>query len=180
MQYTLLPRSTGLHYVLRSLAPRVPGLEVLDLTITYPGIPPRGIPQEYYTLRSIFANRVPPPAIHIHIRRFNAANDIPIGDLSASRARKRPSSRKDSGKATAVEVDVPERERRAFESWLRALWREKDVLFERYYDIGSFARDDQDELVIPLRLRNLKEYFDAFCFFGPIVLWRVIVKLMGA
>lgn len=33
----LLPRSTGLHYSLRSLAPRIPDLRLLDLTVVYPG-----------------------------------------------------------------------------------------------------------------------------------------------
>ena len=33
----LLPRSTGLHYSLRSLAPRIPDLRMIDLTVIYPG-----------------------------------------------------------------------------------------------------------------------------------------------
>jgi hypothetical protein len=33
----LLPRSTGLHYTLRSLAPRMPSLKVIDITMMYPG-----------------------------------------------------------------------------------------------------------------------------------------------
>ncbi len=37
MTHTLLPRSTGLHYILRSLSPRLPALHVLDATIAYPG-----------------------------------------------------------------------------------------------------------------------------------------------
>lgn len=37
MKNVLLPRSTGLHYSLRSLAPYIPDLKVLDLTVVYPG-----------------------------------------------------------------------------------------------------------------------------------------------
>ena len=33
----LLPRSTGLHYSLRSLAPRIPSLQLVDITMSYPG-----------------------------------------------------------------------------------------------------------------------------------------------
>ena len=33
----LLPRSTGLHHSLRSLASRIPDLRLLDLTVVYPG-----------------------------------------------------------------------------------------------------------------------------------------------
>jgi len=47
MKNLLLPRSTGLHYSLRSLAPYIPDLKMLDLTVVYPGIPPMGYGQSY-------------------------------------------------------------------------------------------------------------------------------------
>ena len=37
MQHMLLPRSTGLHHSLRSLAPRIPSLKLIDITMAYPG-----------------------------------------------------------------------------------------------------------------------------------------------
>jgi hypothetical protein len=37
MTNTLLPRSTGLHYSLRTLAPCMPALQLLDITTVYPG-----------------------------------------------------------------------------------------------------------------------------------------------
>jgi hypothetical protein len=37
MRHVLLPRSTGLHYSLRSLSPRIPGLQLIDITVAYPG-----------------------------------------------------------------------------------------------------------------------------------------------
>jgi 1-acyl-sn-glycerol-3-phosphate acyltransferase len=39
MTHTLLPRSTGLHYSLRALSPCVPSLQLLDITVAYPGMP---------------------------------------------------------------------------------------------------------------------------------------------
>lgn len=38
MKNLLLPRSTGLHYSLRSLAPKIPDLRLLDMTVVYPGM----------------------------------------------------------------------------------------------------------------------------------------------
>jgi hypothetical protein len=174
MVHTLIPRSTGLQYILRTLSPRIPKLDVIDLTIAYPGIPPKAIPQEYYTLRSIFGARAPPPVVHIHVRRFRVARDIPIGDLSGSDNRRPP-----RGGAT-VEVDVPPTEKRAFEDWLRALWREKDELFEHYYTTGRFAAPGQPEVVLPLRVRGIKESLDAFCCFIPLILWRIFALLQRA
>ncbi len=37
MAHTLLPRSTGLHYSLRALSHCVPSLQLLDITVAYPG-----------------------------------------------------------------------------------------------------------------------------------------------
>jgi hypothetical protein len=37
MQHILLPRTTGLHYALRTLAPRMPDLHLLDVTVAYEG-----------------------------------------------------------------------------------------------------------------------------------------------
>jgi len=68
MAHTLMPRSTGLHHSLRALAPRISNLKVIDVTMAYPGIPEFKYGQAYYTLRSIFFDRIPPPAVHMHIR----------------------------------------------------------------------------------------------------------------
>jgi hypothetical protein len=37
MNYTILPRSTGLHHSLRALSSCVPDLQLLDITVAYPG-----------------------------------------------------------------------------------------------------------------------------------------------
>ena len=45
MRHTLLPRSTGLLYCLRSLSPQIPGLHLLDVTIAYDGIADQLLPR---------------------------------------------------------------------------------------------------------------------------------------
>lgn len=163
MKNTLLPRSTGLHYSLRSLAPPIPDLKLLDLTVVYPGIPPMGYGQNYYTLRSIFFNGVAPPAIHMHLRLFDVREGIPIGDLSSS-----VSSSGEAAKG-AVEVDIPAEEKEKFDVWLRDLWREKDEAITKYYENGTLdtITDGSTALDIPLKLRRKREILDAFCFFFP-------------
>lgn len=182
MTHTLLPRSTGLQYSLRSLAPRIPALQLVDITMAYPGIPPLGYGQAYYTLRSIFLDGVPPPAVHMHVRIFDVARAVPIGDVSASDPAGLPSGAQRNGGgggSAAVEVVVPERERVNFEEWLQKLWREKDALMSRFLESGSFAGKGQKEVEIPLRLRKIREYLDAYCFFGPAVACYAWSKLRG-
>ncbi|KAF7310681.1 Lysocardiolipin acyltransferase [Mycena chlorophos] len=159
MTNILLPRSTGLHYSLRSLSPRIPDLKLIDITTVYPGIPPLRYGQDYYTLRSVFLNRVPPPEIHMHLRMFDVATEVPIGDLSQTNPSVLPSSAE-----SPVEVDIPEKEKDFFDSWLRSLWHEKDESITRWFDTNSFA---QSNIEIPLRLRRKREIFDAFAFFIP-------------
>ncbi|RPD63108.1 hypothetical protein L227DRAFT_572947 [Lentinus tigrinus ALCF2SS1-6] len=178
MTHTLLPRSTGLQYSLRSLAPRVPNLQLLDITMAYPGIPYLGYGQDYYTLRSIFCDRVPPPAVHMHIRKFDVNREIPIGNVLASNPNVLPNG---SAKST-VEVDIPETERDAFELWLRDLWREKDKLMGRFLDTGYLSAAAESgtstaSLVVPVRLKHSYEVLDAFCFFVPAVVGWAWSKL---
>ncbi|KAI0824184.1 acyltransferase-domain-containing protein [Trametes gibbosa] len=166
MTHTLLPRSTGLHYSLRSLAPRIPSLQLIDITMAYPGIPPLHYGQDYYTLRSIFCDGVPPPAVHLHIRKFDVHHHVPIGDVSASSPRALPHA----GDPSTAEVDIPENEREAFELWLRDLWREKDRLMERFLATGSLgAAGKAAEVTVPVRLKHRYEVLDAFFFFVPAV-----------
>ena len=173
MSHTLLPRSTGLLYSLRALSSCVPDLQLLDITVAYPGmsctflfeqthshstlvgVPPTGYGQSYYTLRSIFFDRIPPPAVHMHIRRFDVAKHVPIGALSQPNG---------SPRGQTIGVDVPEDERNAFDIWLRNRWSEKDQLMQRFYDTGSFSPslDKSPALDIPLRLRHNREILDAY------------------
>lgn len=187
MAHTLMPRSTGLHHSLRALAPRISNLKVIDVTMAYPGKcrarerersdreltylirTEKGIPefkygQSYYTLRSIFCDRIPPPAVHMHIRVFDVSRDVPIGDISASNPNVLPQNKRE-----AVETEVPEKEKEAFDRWLRDLWREKDSLMVRYLETGSFAEGEEKEVVIPVQLRSEWEALKPFGFFIPDV-----------
>ncbi|KAL5494708.1 hypothetical protein ACEPAI_169 [Sanghuangporus weigelae] len=164
MRYTLLPRSTGLHYSLRALAPRIPDLKLLDMTVAYPGIPAGGDGQLYYTIRSIFMDRIAPPTVHIHLRLIDVASMVPVGDLTGANPAVTPPSVSASAKPpvyptnqkdvamnghptpaeSTIEVDPPENERIAFDEWLRALWRLKDEKLEEYHLSDSFSEKKVD------------------------------------
>ncbi|KAI5833727.1 hypothetical protein K523DRAFT_348651 [Schizophyllum commune Tattone D] len=180
MSHTLLPRSTGLHYSLRSLAPRIPNLKLLDVTIVYPGIPPMGYGQDYYTMRSVFLDGVYPPLIHMHMRMFDVASEVPVGDLSATRANVvPPSGNPGKGKST-VEVDIPEAEKGVFDAWLRQLWTEKDTTIESFHKNGATGHASEGKepdvgVDLQLRLKRTREYLDAFCFLLP----AGVVYLLG-
>ncbi|KIJ68231.1 hypothetical protein HYDPIDRAFT_24530 [Hydnomerulius pinastri MD-312] len=171
----LLPRSTGLHYSLRSLAPRLPTLKMLDITIIYPGIPPKGYGQSYYTLRSIFCDRIPPPVVHMHLRIFDVAKDVPIGDISTSNPAAIPNGFGES----SIEVDCPESEKTTFDLWLRKLWTDKDEYITKVLEVG--APSGQKPVEIPLELRNKSEIADAFCFLAPAVAtygWKKLATVL--
>ncbi|KAJ7655086.1 acyltransferase-domain-containing protein [Mycena polygramma] len=169
MTNMLLPRSTGLQYSLRSLAPRIPDLKLIDITTVYPGIPPMGYGQSWYTLRSIFLSGVPPPAVHFHLRMFSM-QDLPIGDLSMAHPTIVPNS------SSPVEVEIPEPEKAAFDLWLRELWHEKDEAITRWFETASFAKTSFE---IPLKLRRNRDILDAFCFFLPAAVGYVWSRIRG-
>ncbi|BGP10895.1 hypothetical protein JCM10049v2_006789 [Rhodotorula toruloides] len=192
-EHVLLPRSTGLFFALRQLAPSIPNLSLVDLTVGYP-LPRRSPPadgkpasplyaSDYYTLPSILLSHVPPPELHVHIRAFPVSS-IPLGDLSTMEHN--------------PDDEGSEEEKRAFEEWLRKRWEEKDQLMERFRTKGSFLEeprshgsrgaaeqdedeDDEDERrpgehVWPIRLRHPLEPLLAFSLFLPFLalygIWR--------
>ncbi|KAF5382889.1 hypothetical protein D9757_006353 [Collybiopsis confluens] len=169
MSNTLLPRSTGLLYSLRALSPRVKDLHLLDVTMVYPGIPPMGYGQNYYTLRSMFFDGIAPPALHIHLRLFDVRS-LPIGDLSGTQPSEIPDI---SPNKHAVEVEIPESEKTTFDLWLRDLWREKDESMTRFFELGRFCKKEVAEYEIPLRLRRTREIFDAFGLLLPVTLGKM-------
>jgi len=133
-----------------------------------------GYGQNYYTLRSIFMDRIPPPAVHIHLRMFDVASGVPIGDMSASRAIVDGPLNETAGK-----VEIPDREKEKFDLWLRELWQEKDESITRFLETALFSEAPQPAIgaEIPLKLRRGREIFDAYCFFLPACagyLWRKV------
>ncbi|KAG9314536.1 acyltransferase-domain-containing protein [Chiua virens] len=171
----LLPRSTGLHYSLHSLALRLPTLKLLDITLIYPGIPPRGYGQSYYTLRSIFCDRVPPPVVHMHLRIFDVAKDVPIGNIS--RLSVANGSLNDS-----AEFDISEREKAIFDMWLRKLWSDKDDYITKFSEADATSTSNKQQPVeVPLELRNKWEIAGAYCFFAPLLAaywWKRLTNLV--
>merc|ERR1712093_25211 len=145
--HTLLPRSTGLLFCLRSLAPRVPELRLLDATIAYPGIPGRGYGQDYYTLQSIFGAGVPPPVIHIHLRSYLVKHDLPIGQSTMSES------------ATTGSASTPE-QRKEFDEWVLKQWRLKDERLEAFTTKGTLQAEagTKTQFVdIPVKLRSTSD-----------------------
>lgn len=194
--HLLLPRSTGLLYSLRALAPRVPGLQLIDITMAYPGIPYAGWGQEFYTLRSVFVSGVPPPTIHLHVRKFDVRSEVPIGSVQydttpfVSSNAKNGEAKDASGRPDG-EAEVPAGEAAAFDVWLREVWRQKDKLMERYHVTGTFAPEPNVKagdikaggaVDVPLETRYSWEVLYAYCFFVPAVVgwaWARVRGLLG-
>ena len=130
------------------------------------GIPPMGYGQSYYTLRSIFMDRVPPPFIHLHIRCYDVAKSVPIGDLQTSETESYSNLKGD------VNTDIPEHERQKFDLWLRDRWSEKDEMIDNYHSRGCLVPYSINDVTIPIKLRKLYDFLGAFCFFTP---WLLII-----
>lgn len=166
--HTLLPRSTGLLFCLRTLAPRVNTLRLVDVTIAYPGIPRGGYGQDYYTLQSIFSRGVSPPVIHMHIRSDSVKHSVPIGVASLTTSH-------------TTGAEATEEEKKVFEQWLLERYRRKDEQMEMFLNQGKLANGPFVD--IPVKLRNYKELAGLLgsCIFGlwiakvaGIALWRLL------
>lgn len=100
----------------------------------------------------------------MHIRVFDVSRDVPIGDISATNPNVLPRNQ-----GEGIETNVPEAEKQVFDEWLRDLWREKDLMMDRYLETGSFAEEGGKEVVIPVGLRSRWEALTPFGFFIPDV-----------
>ncbi|WWC61097.1 uncharacterized protein I303_103675 [Kwoniella dejecticola CBS 10117] len=130
----LHPRSTGLLFCLRTLLPQVPDLQLLDVTIGYPGVPYGKYPQDWYGLFSVFFRSVPPPTVHIHLHLYSnltsSTSEVPsLVSKPLAAGNDQPPS--DTGLASPEET-------RAFELWLRGIWTAKEKRMERFYRDGRF------------------------------------------
>ncbi|OAV92811.1 hypothetical protein PTTG_07092 [Puccinia triticina 1-1 BBBD Race 1] len=139
LKHCLLPRSTGSLFCLRALSRKVPTLQLIDLTIGYPGVPADGYGQDYYTLQSIFGHGRPPPKVHIHIKLI-PVSAIPIGTFPspADQAVAAQQEAKGTTPKRAEIVDPSPDEVARFDAWLRALWADKDALLASFYKYGRF------------------------------------------
>ena len=77
MHHTLLPRSTGLQFILQELRTTVD--YVYDCTIAYEGVPRGEYAQDIFTLGASYFGGRPPKSVNMYWRRFRLST-IPIDD----------------------------------------------------------------------------------------------------
>ena len=77
MHHTLLPRSTGLQFILQELRKTVD--YVYDCTIAYEGVPRGEYAQDIFTLGASYFGGRPPKSVNMYWRRFRLST-IPIDD----------------------------------------------------------------------------------------------------
>lgn len=159
-----------------------PGTFMYTPVFRYPsllllGIPPKGYGQSFYTLRSIFCDRVPPPIVHMHLRMFDVAKDVPIGDISGTN----PAVTPNGSIHEPVEVDFPDQEKTVFDEWLRQLWMDKDDFITTFHRSDCFPSGHRGAVEIPLELGSKREIPGAFCFLTPVaayVLWSKLAQAL--
>ena len=77
MQHTLLPRSTGLQFILQELRKTVD--YVYDCTIAYEGVPRGEFAQDIFTVGASYFGGRPPKSVNMYWRRFRISS-IPLDD----------------------------------------------------------------------------------------------------
>ena len=77
MRHQLLPRTTGLHFMLQQLRNTVD--YIYDCTIAYEGVPRGQYAQDIFTLRACYAGGRGPKSVNLHFRRFKLSS-IPLDD----------------------------------------------------------------------------------------------------
>ena len=77
MQHTLLPRSTGLQFILQELRQTVD--YVYDCTIAYEGVPRGQYAQDIFTVGASYFGGKPPKSVNMYWRRF-LISSIPLDD----------------------------------------------------------------------------------------------------
>ncbi|WVQ98757.1 hypothetical protein IAU59_005888 [Kwoniella sp. CBS 9459] len=178
----LHPRSTGLLFCLRTLLPQIPDLQLLDVTIGYPGVPYGKYPQDWYGLFSVFFRSVPPPTVHIHLHLYTdlASENSEVPSLIA-----KPPQLSDDDVPPATTGLATAEEARAFELWLRGVWTAKEKRMERFYQNQSFRGDEGTvREVVPIRQTKWHHWLAAFGGGGlatasvlGVVFWQIITRL---
>ena len=108
MQHTLLPRSTGLHFILQELQTTVD--YVYDCTIAYEGVKRGEFAQDIFTVGASYFGGRPPKSVNMYWRRFKVSQ-------------------------------IPLKDPKKFEIWLRQRWTEKDKFIEDYLCTGRLPAD---------------------------------------
>ncbi len=77
MQHTLIPRATGLQFMLQELRSSVD--YIYDCTIAYEGVPRGKYAQDIFTVGASYFGGRPPKSVNMYWRRFHI-NSIPLDD----------------------------------------------------------------------------------------------------
>lgn len=179
----LHPRSTGLLFCLRTLLPQIPDLQLLDVTIGYPGVPAGKYPQDYYGLGSIFFRGVPPPTVHIHLHLHTdlsagesisgipslIPNPPPSGTSGASTPASDSTLPTLAQRQEDTDAEVPlatPDEARAFELWLRKQWIRKDERLKDFAQGEKYTFEEEKQGVEVFELRQVKWYHWLSAFGG--------------
>ncbi|WVQ78295.1 hypothetical protein IAT38_000380 [Cryptococcus sp. DSM 104549] len=162
----LHPRTTGLLFCLRTLLPEMPDLQLLDVTIGYPGVPYGKYPQDWYGLFSVFFQSVPPPTTHIHLHLYSnlSSPDCEIPSLITPTIPDEAVS-PDSGIASADEA-------RAFELWLRGVWSAKEKRMEGFYETQHFEGATE---IVPVKQLHWSHWISAFGGGGLATVMIVVI-----
>ncbi|CAH7673435.1 acyltransferase-domain-containing protein [Phakopsora pachyrhizi] len=141
LRHCLLPRSTGSLFCIRALHRKIPDLQLIDLTIGYPGIPSDGYGQDYYTLQSIFGHGHSPREVHIHMRILPVST-IPIGKSHLKDSKYGSKDERGSSDDERA-VDPTREEFEEFDGWIREQWIKKDEMLEKFYRDGRMCEVDE-------------------------------------
>lgn len=98
----------------------------------------------------------------MHLRIFDVAKDVPIGNISESIISNRSAN-------SPAKSDLSEHDKAIFDIWLRKLWSEKDDYITKFLETGP-APKKQNPVEIPLELRKRSEIAEAYCFFAPLLM----------
>lgn len=189
----MLPKSTGLFFILRHLADDVPAL--YDITFAYPQGKHK-LPFDDFPIDKVFFDGQGPKFVDMHLRRF------PISEVPGiSSSWKPPAGFAEAAAANAqlgkgeFETDPVEKARHeAFTLWLRDRFLEKDKLMAHYFEHGKFpdAVPRVENLQVtgagPVEKRHTIEVFpnptfwDLFSMLGSTIvshyiMWTAILAL---
>lgn len=99
-----------------------------------------------YGMVSVFFRSVPPPRVHIHLRLHSDLSSIP-SLTSPSPSSTSPTTEPKSSNSSSNGVASPE-EAKAFELWLREIWKEKDERLKKFVNDQKF---DGIAEIVPVR-----------------------------
>ena len=192
--HVLLPKSTGLFFILRHLR-----LESLyDVTLAYPH--KTGNPTDDYPITKVFFEGKGPGVVDVHLRRF-PISEVP--GIAESWVPPTGTTHHGSGVRGEFETDPAEKARHeAFTEWLRDRFLEKDELMTYYAKHGIFPdavpkveglkvigqgpKEDRHEIVVEVKPTNwdfatllLSTVFSQWLLWKGIAMLQLSMRSVG-